>query len=237
MPLFGPPIPRTAFALSLTLALTPPLVAADPPVRVVLVGDSTVTDASGWGAGFARLVGPGVEVVNLAKSGRSSKSFRHEGHWQKVLDARPAWVLIQFGHNDQPGKGPARETDPKTTFRANLARYVDDARAAGATPVLITSVTRRIFDKDGKVRRTLTEYAEATAAIAKEKSVPLVDLHARSIAELEKIGPEAAKAYNPTTKDGKPDGTHLSPAGADATAKLVTAELKLVAPELAKRLK
>jgi len=42
----------------------------------------------------------------FARSGRSSKSFRDEGHWQKALDTKPTWVLIQFGHNDIPGKRP-----------------------------------------------------------------------------------------------------------------------------------
>src|SRR5206468_1588266 len=82
-------------------------------VRIVLVGDSTVTDRGGWGSGFAKLLGPDAECVNLARSGRSSKSFIHEGHWKKALEQKPDYVLIQFGHNDMPGKGPQRETDPK----------------------------------------------------------------------------------------------------------------------------
>src|SRR5215207_6355960 len=114
-------------------------------VRIVLAGDSTVTDIAGWGRGFAKSMNDGVEVVNLARGGRSSKSFRDEGHWRQVLDAKPNYILIQFGHNDQPGKGPERETDPRTTFRANMARYVDEVRALGATPILVTSLVRRTF--------------------------------------------------------------------------------------------
>ena len=52
-------------------------------------------------------------------------------------------MLIQFGHNDQPGKGPERETSPETTFREYMSRYVDEARWAGSKPVLVTSLTRR----------------------------------------------------------------------------------------------
>jgi len=99
------------------------------PIRVVLVGDSTVTDDSGWGAGFRRLVSGAVEVVNMAANGRSSKSFIDEGRWTEALAKRGQYYLIQFGHNDEPGKGPERETDPKTTYRVNMARYVDEARA------------------------------------------------------------------------------------------------------------
>ncbi len=54
-------------------------------VRIVLVGDSTVTDDSGWGTGFRRFVTDGVEVVNTAANGRSSKSFIDEGRWADAL--------------------------------------------------------------------------------------------------------------------------------------------------------
>ena len=85
------------------------------PVRVVLVGDSTVTDEAGWGAGFAQLATGGVEVINMAADGRSSKSYIDEGLWAKALARRGQYYLVQFGHNDEPGKRPERETDPATT--------------------------------------------------------------------------------------------------------------------------
>ena len=75
-------------------------------MRLVLVGDSTVTDDSGWGAGFKRLVTDRVEVLNTAANGRSSKSFIDEGRWADALSKRGKYYLIQFGHNDEPGKGP-----------------------------------------------------------------------------------------------------------------------------------
>jgi lysophospholipase L1-like esterase len=73
------------------------------PVKVVLVGDSTVNDEGGWGPGFRASFGPAIQVINLARNGRSSKSFRDEGLWKGVIDAKPDYVLIQFGHNDVPG--------------------------------------------------------------------------------------------------------------------------------------
>src|SRR4051794_9523652 len=78
-------------------------------VRIALAGDSTVTDKVGWGVGFAKQLTGDVECQNFSQGGRSSKSFIEEGHWMKVLDAKPDYVLIQFGHNDQPGKGAERE--------------------------------------------------------------------------------------------------------------------------------
>src|SRR5262245_59988748 len=80
------------------------------PLKIVLVGDSTVNDEGGWGPGFRASFGVEVEVMNLARNGRSSKSFRAEGFWEPALAAKPAYILIQFGHNDVPGKGPDRET-------------------------------------------------------------------------------------------------------------------------------
>jgi len=96
--------------------------------RIVLVGDSTVATRSGWGDAFSKLLAPGIKCLNLARGGRSSKSYRDEGHWLKVLEAKPSWILIQFGHNEIPGKGPKLEMDAKTTFRENLTRYIVEAR-------------------------------------------------------------------------------------------------------------
>ena len=213
-----------------------PLRAADAPVahkpRVALAGDSTVTTTAGWGAAFEELLGARGECLQLARGGQSSKSFRDSGNWAKVIEAKPDYVLIQFGHNDMPGKGPERETDPATTFRENLARFVDEARAAGAKPILVTSMARRTFEK-GKILGELAPWAEAAKAVAAEKEVPLVDLFARSVALLEKLGPEGSAAFDPVTKDGKPDRTHLSPEGGKAMAKLIAEELRKVEPGLA----
>jgi len=226
----------TLYGLVLLLSL--PGASHAEPQRIVLVGDSTVTDASGWGLGFASLFGPEAKVINMAQSGRSSKSFRDEGHWQKVLDLKPQWVLIQFGHNDQPGKGPARETDPKSTFPENMMRFVDEASAIGAKIILITSMERRQFDGNGKIRPSLTDYANATRQAAEKKMVPLVDLNTRSIEWLNKAGPEGSLYLDPPPdKTGKKDKTHLTRKGADAMGGLVVEEIRKVAPELAKLLK
>jgi len=207
-------------------------------VRIVLVGDSTVADGSGWGPAFAALVKPSAECLNRARGGRSSKSF-YSGYWQNALAEKPRYVLIQFGHNDQPGKGPARETDPQTTYREYLKHYIDEARAAGAEPILVTSLTRRIFTADGRIRTTLLPYVEGMKAVAAEKKVPLVDLHTRSVELCEKLGPTEAKTFGPPHPDDPKlvDGTHLNTKGAAVFAAIIVAELKTVAPELAEHLR
>lgn len=204
-------------------------------VRIALAGDSTVADGSGWGPAFAKQVKPGVECLNFALGGQSSKSFRDSLNWQKTLDSKPTHVFIQFGHNDMPGKGPNRETDPATTYRDNLIHCVDEARAMGAEPIIVTSLARRTFD-NGKIRGELAPWADAAKKVAAEKKVPLVDLFHRSIEQLVRMGPEAAKIFDPVTKDGRGDHTHLSPKGGEIVTGLILDELTKVAPELAKQL-
>ena len=123
-----------SLAITLCIALTAVAAPSTQPsthrakIRIALVGDSTVQPSSGWGNGFTAQLTGDIECLNFARGGRSSKSFINEGHWKEALDSKPDYILIQFGHNDQPGKGPERETDPKTTYRQFMSQYVDEAR-------------------------------------------------------------------------------------------------------------
>jgi pectinesterase len=210
-------------------------------IKIVLVGDSTVGESDGWGPGFKRYVSPEVEVVNMAKNGRSSKSYAAEGWWQKALALKGDYILIQFGHNDMPGKGPERETDPDTTYAANMARYVDEARAAGAKPVLVTSLTRRRFGKDDKIDSDLFPYANAVKRVAAEKHVPLIDLHALSIALINGMGRARSDELGKMKPDGRGgqemDYTHLGERGSEVIGKLIADELRKVEPALARYIK
>ncbi len=227
------------FAMQAMVPAAPAGAAASKPVagkvRIVLVGDSTVTDNSGWGAGFKKLLNDSVECINTAAGGRSSKSFINEGRWKKALDLKADYILIQFGHNDQPGKGPERETDPNSTYPEWMMKYVAEARAAGVKPILVTSLTRRNFN-GGRLQDTLGPYAEAVRKLADKEKVPLVDLYARSIKAVEDLGPGAADELGPV-KDGKPDRTHLNARGSEAMAKLIVEELRKAVPALAPCLK
>jgi lysophospholipase L1-like esterase len=203
----------------------------DHKIKIVLVGDSTVNDQGGWGTGFQASFGPEVEVVNLAKNGRSSKSFRDEGLWAPALDAKPDYILIQFGHNDVPGKGPERETIAATTYRENLARYVEEARAAGAEPVLVTSIVRRNFTADGKIKvDSLAPYVEAVRALAVEKKTPLMDLYTLTLQQPERLGPAGCAEIDALDKDGKRDHTHLGPKGRQEIGAMAASELARVVP-------
>ena len=218
--------------LFLLAALLPSVLTA-APVRIVLVGDSTVNDEGGWGPGFRAHFSSGVEVVNLAKNGRSSKSFRDEGLWATALAAKPAYIIIQFGHNDGPGKGPDRETDAATSYRENLSRYIDEARAIGAQPVLSTSIVRRNFDPDGRIKSdSLLPYVEAARAVAALKHVPLMELYDLTVHQAEALGPDGCKAIDARDAQGKPDHTHLGPKGRQEVGAIAANEFVRVVPAM-----
>lgn len=204
---------RLTTALIALVMLAPPVAAQPasdaPPVtpiratKIVLVGDSTTAVIGGWGPSFcAKHVTSSVACLNLGRGGRSSGSYRAEGSWAIALDElrtggyAQRYVLIQFGHNDQPGR-PGRSTDLATEFPANLVRYVREARAVGAIPVLMTPLTRRQF-KDGKLENDLEPWAEATRRVAAELHAPLVDLNAESVAAVQAMGPLAATRFAQT---------------------------------------
>ena len=203
-------------------------------VRIVLVGDSTVTDKSGWGLGFKELLTDRCECTNTAVGGRSSKSFINENRWSEALKLKADYYLIQFGHNDEPGKGPDRETDPNSTYREFMSRYVDETRAIGAKPILVTSLVRRQWDKsgDGKINSSLVPYVEAVKKLAAEKNVTVIDLHASSKALCEAWGREKCYQFSPVKGTNGFDGTHLNATGSVIFARLVVEELERVVPEL-----
>jgi lysophospholipase L1-like esterase len=215
---------------ALLLALAAPLGAQS--MKIVLVGDSTVNDEGGWGPGFRDYLGHKAEVINLARNGRSSKSFRDEGLWASALAVKPDYILIQFGHNDVPGKGADRETDAATTYRENLARFIDEAHQARAKPILVTSIVRRNFTPDGKVERdSLVPYVEAARIVAAQKDVPLMEMYRLTLVQAEVLGPEGCAAVDALDKDGKRDHTHLGPKGRQEIGILAAREfLRVTAP-------
>jgi lysophospholipase L1-like esterase len=212
-----------------------------PAVKIVLVGDSTVATGGGWGPGFCAVMAPNVACVDDALNGRSSKSFIAEGAWTKALAEKGNYYLIQFGHNDMKGKGADRETDPKTTFAENLRKYIADARAIGAQPVLVTSLSRRTY-KDGAVVEDLKDYAESTREVGLEEHVSVIDLNAISTAMLNHMTQAEADRFNAEDQEkerlavGKSatDRTHLNPMGQKRFGRIVADQLAQKQPELHK---
>ena len=255
---------RLAFLATLLAPAAAAQTAPEPPrpiaaSKIILVGDSTTAVIGGWGPSFcAYHVTSFMACLNLGRGGRSTLSYRAEGSWNVALGEmrtpgyRNVWVLIQFGHNDQPGK-PGRSTDLATEFPANLARYVDEARAAGAKPILVTPLSRRMF-KDGRLANDLEPWAAAVRKVAAEKKVPLLDLNSESAAAIQAMGeaaadrlaqvppgtapaPEAPRATETVVQPmAQPklafDRTHVGVAGANYFSAMVTRELAAAVPEM-----
>lgn len=154
-----------------------------------------------------------VRIVNRALGGRSSRTYITQGHWQRVLDElRPGDLLvIQFGHNDASAVNDAArargtlgaigddsvtidnmltgEPEVVYTFGAYLRRYISEARAKGATPILASLVPRN-EQVNGRFRRDADSYAGWTAAVARAENVPFIDLNGRVAAEYDRLGPD-----------------------------------------------
>ncbi len=186
---------------------------------VYYIGDSTVArnnirtyPQTGMSQGLTLYLSEGVTVSCHAKNGRSTKSFLDEGRFETVERAmKPGdFLFIQFGHNDEK-PDPARHTDPDTTFRENLIRFADAARAAGAYPVLITPIARRLFDDQGNFRfGSHGPYPEAVRQLGARIGVPVIDLTAATEAYLAELGDAPSKPLFMWPKDN----THLKPEGA-----------------------
>ena len=143
-----------AFLTVLSCSMSP-----EAPITVYLIGDSTIANKetrafpeTGWGMPFTYFFDEGVKVENRAKNGRSTKSFLAENLWQPILNDLKAgdYVFIQFGHNDEAVEKKERYAPPDL-YKTNLERYVSETRSKGAQPILITPVSRRKFDTNGKV--------------------------------------------------------------------------------------
>lgn len=197
-------------------------------LRVFLAGDSTVqtyapaaAPQAGWGQFIGEFFGGEVHFVNRAIGGRSSKTFIEEGRLDAILDelAPGDHLFTQMGHNDSTLSRPERYTDPETTYRDYLRRYVLGARERGALPLLITPVGR-LHVVDGAFLNDFPRYCEAMREVAAAEGAALLDLMARSLAHYAQVGPEGVRAYFMVSVNGT-DHTHFTEAGARAVARLV----------------
>lgn len=207
-------------------------------VRVDLIGDSTQTDNAGYGRGFCANLTLQVDCVNMARGGASTRTYRELGLWDRALETKPDFMVIQFGHNDEVTPEHLSRQVALTDYIENLKRFVTEARTAGITPVLVTPLTRRNFENDGKVHSDLTEYCDAMRNVAHAVNAPLIDLQNQSIAYLDKIGEAEGKKLGITKKDKDgttiPDKTHLNWQGSYVFGRMVAVGLGRAVPSLQK---
>ena len=218
------------------------LLSATPPkkMKIWLCGDSTIAikqttayPETGWGMPFVYFWDSTVLVNNLAKNGRSTKTFISEQLWQQVLDGAEEgdFVFIQFGHNDEvPEKKSYTKPDE---FKANLIKFVREARNLKATPILFTPVSRRQFDSTGTALENHKTYDELVKEVAAQEKVLFIDLDTKSRALYQSYGKDKSTLLflqlqpgeHPNYPEGKIDNTHFSELGARLIAQLVLKEL------------
>jgi lysophospholipase L1-like esterase len=220
-------------------------------ITIYLIGDSTMSTKAvsaypetGWGMPFSIMFDSTVAVENHAMNGRSTRTFISENRWGIISDKlEPGdYVFIQFGHNDESKEKADRYTSPDD-YKKNLVKFITDARAKNAKPLLITPVSRRKFT-EGRIQETHAEYSRLVLQVAQEKNVPLIDLDKLSRELLQDLGEEKSKLLflqlepgeHPNYPMGKDDNTHFNELGARKIAQLVLQQIRTIEPELAKRI-
>jgi len=238
--------------------------AVDAPLNpalptLFLVGDSTCRNQAdlGWGDHAGQLFDLArINVANRCIAGRSTRTYRKEGAWSRALaEVKPGdFVLIQMGHNDggqldgaKPRgslKGVGEDTRDVVLLTGEhelvhsygwyLRSMIAEARAKGATPVLLTLTVRNIWttaaDGSKHIERDMG-YAEFERLVAKSEQVPLLDVATLEADALEKLGPEATAKLFPV------DHTHTSAEGAALAADCVVKTLQPSHSPLAKYLR
>lgn len=206
---------------------------------VYLCGNSTVVDNdnepwASWGQMITRFMGPEVAISNHAESGLSANSFVRGLRLEKIKTTmkKGDYLFFEFGHNDQKQKGPGKGAYYEFAFY--LKQFIDEARAVGATPVLVTPTRRRQFDAQGNVCDTHKDFPAAIREIAARENVALIDLQEMTKVMIEAMGEEAsarlfvhypAGTYPGQVSDFK-DNTHFNPFGAYEVAKCVVEGIK-----------
>lgn len=205
----------------------------------VLAGDSTTAKQSlnggGWGDGFLNTtLFHGASGQNYGHNGATTVSFRAGGDWDNVLatiknastEYRP-FVTIQFGHNDQK---PAANISIEQ-YTDNLEKFVAEASYAGATPILVTPLSRRNYDNSTgtpKIIESLSNETAATITAAHNTRASFINLNKASTDYLNAIGPQNAYTYNLNADDY----THLNVEGSIVFGGIVAELIGQYFPEL-----
>jgi lysophospholipase L1-like esterase len=219
---------------------------------IFLAGDSTAQvgdpDHTGWGKPFAAYVDAAkANWVNAARGGRSSRSYVHEGIWDRMLANVKSgdFVFIQFGHNDGgdpqsangrpslPGLGAETVETVKHemvhTYGWYMRKMVEDTKAKGAMPILVSMTVRNVWT-DGHVERAEGQYDQWTKQTAIDEHVAFIDLTNLVADRYEQMGQDAVKKLFPL------DHTHTGPEGAAINAENVLAGVKALHRQLLIRL-
>ena len=203
--------------------------------KIHTIGDSTMADYDqaepdqkgmyGWGQVFGDYFSNGMTVKNWGDRGESARSF-YRKFWSKTKAEikKGDYVLIQFGHNDQKSV----TTD---VYREYLSRFICETRELGATPILVTSICRKLFEgtklsrlgriDNGKAHgmdenNHTYDYPYHMKKVADSLKVECLDLTTACKEYMESWGPEGCKQFFPSG-----GSTHTNELGARVNAQLV----------------
>lgn len=222
-----------------------------------IIGDSTVRNTNrpqcGWGEMIQEYLDSNkISISNQAMAGRSTRTFVKEKRWEKVLSTLQAgdFVIMQFGHNEgsKPDtsragyRGVLRGTGEETvellwkdstietvhTYGWYLRKFVREAKAKGATPVICSMIPRNQWDYSIKgdttskkiVKRAGNDFGKWAREVAEQEGVFFIDLNAITADKYDQLGPEEVK------KLFQGDHTHTNEAGARINAQSVVEEIK-----------
>ena len=217
------------------------------PVVIHLIGDSTVQDygsfyypRAGWGEVLQLFFDEtNVIINNEAIGGTSSKSF-YNNYWSNVLADVDSgdFVFIGFGINDNNPGDTSRHTVASTTFKDYLTLYVQQTQAAGAHPVIVSTVRRNAWNNDSSVYNAYHGYPIASRELATTLGVPLIDLDAKTKILMEELRRPYCRSYwymnlengeypnSGAYSGGSADNVHFQEMGAIEMARLVTEEIE-----------
>lgn len=214
-------------------------------IKIYTIGDSTVQDYNagyyprkGWGQVLpAYFNTDNVQVVNKAVGGTSSKSF-YNNQWPAVRDLLLAgdFVFIQFGINDRNSADPNRYAPTGGEFESYLTKFVNETKAKGAFPVLISTARRNAWNADGvTVYDSYHDHPIAVRTMAKSLGVPLIDLDAKAKVAMEAAGQLYCTRFWSNTyvageyanyPNGNTDQVHFQEMGAINNASLIVQGIK-----------
>lgn len=177
-----------------------------------------------------------VFVDDRARGGRSTRTFFQEGRWRAVYEnlKKDDLVLMQFGHNDAAEDKPERYVNLEG-YKEFLRLFIEQTRAKGAKPIILTPVARNFPWKNGELQNIHGLYDQAVKDIAKEQNVMLIDLNQKSMQFFTKKGqPYVTENYfmnfpaglYEAYPNGQKDNTHFQTKGAVEVARLVFEGMK-----------
>ncbi|RRN78148.1 rhamnogalacturonan acetylesterase [Pseudoxanthomonas sp. SGD-10] len=220
------------FVLWIIVAFKP----EDKPT-LYIIGDSTVRNTNkeywGWGSLLHQFLDTTkIRISNHAMAGRSTRTFIKEKRWEKVESLlKPGdYLMIQFGHNEgsRPdtsragyrgvlrgvGKDsielvwPDGTREIVFTYGAYLRKFIKEAKAKGATPIILSMIPRNQWDENGKVKRADKDFGLWAKQVAEQEDVYFIDLNKITADKYDQMGATEVKAFFPG------DHTHPNKAGA-----------------------